>query len=147
MRTLLLILFFYLASCGDAPRNSKQLGVADLSKKTEDWNTEDSLFTIVRVDQRNQRVFVAVDSTVLTNVGKLRRFIENLGERYKFRDDLNVTFVQHAKYAGYKDELHATRGISYDTFYSHYLGEYNRNTKVFWLYPSLADKKVKFIFN
>jgi uncharacterized protein (DUF427 family) len=107
-------------------------------------NKEDSL-SIVRIDERNQRVFIVVDSTVLTDIEKLRVIVEDVDRKHKFRDDLNITFVQDAEYAGYKDELEATKGISYSEFYHHYLGEYNKKTKVFWTYPALQDKKVKFI--
>jgi hypothetical protein len=148
MRTFLLILLpLYFASCGDNPKIDKQPEVVKTNDITGNQNKIKTLFTVARTDNRSQRVFVVIDSSTLTNINKIRAIIKQVDSKYKFKDDLNVSFVSDNKYAGYKDELEETKGISYYEFYLNYLGEYNKGTKIFWTYPVLADKKVKYILD
>lgn len=148
MRTLLLILLpLYFVSCGDHPKMDTQPEVAITKDTTTNQNKGDSLFSITRTDNRNQIVFVVIDSNILADIKKIRAIIKQIDNKYKFRDDLNISFVSDPKYAGYKDELEETKGISYYEFYLNYLGEYNKDTKIFWTYPVLADRKVKYILD
>ena len=148
MRTFLLIfLLLYFASCGANPNFNKQ---ADLPTKTDTTiviSKRDSLYYVARTDQSSQRVFVVIDSNILKDINKIRTIIKQVDKKYKFYNDLNVSFVSDFKYAGYKDELEETKDISYYEFYLNYLGEYNKKTKIFWTYPALGDKKIKYMLD
>ncbi|XVJ65864.1 MAG: hypothetical protein HEQ40_06785 [Lacibacter sp.] len=148
MRMLLFILLpLYFVSCSDHPKMDTQPEVAITKDATANQNKGDSLFSIIRTDNRNQRVFVVIDSNILADIKKIKAIIKQIDNKYKFRDDLNISFVSNPKYAGYKDELEENKGISYYEFYLNYLGEYNKDTKIFWIYPVLADRKVKYILD
>ena len=147
IRSFLLILLPLFCSCGDNPKIDKQPEIVKLNDTTENHNKTKTSFTVTRTDSRSQRVFVVIDSNTLTDINKIKTIIKQVDSMYKFKDDLNVSFVSDSKYAGYKDELEETKGISYYEFYLNYLGEYNKGTKIFWTYPVLADKKVKYILD
>jgi hypothetical protein len=149
MRTLLSILLsLYFASCSDNSKIDKQQELGETTvEPNEKLNKKDSLFNIARIDERSQRVFVVIDSNILTDIKKIRTIIKQVDNKYSFRNDLNISFVTAFKYAGYKTDLEETKGISFYEFYLNYLGEYNKATKIFWTYPALADRKVKYIID
>lgn len=108
---------------------------------------KDSLFSVAIVDNKNKRVFIAIDSHLLADIPKIRTIIKEIDTKYPFGNDLNISFVTDKKYAGYKTDLEETRGISFYEFYLNYLGEYNKKNRIFWTYPALANRKVKYILD
>ena len=56
-------------------------------------------------------------------------------------------FFRTQLYAGYKDEFEDSKGIPGNEFFLNYLGEYNKQTKIYWTYPALSSKKVKYILD
>ena len=147
MRVFLPILLLLFFSCNDSPKIDNHSEQVIKNETTNNSNKSDSLYYVVRSDTRSQRIFVVIDSNILTDINKIRIIIKEVDKAYKFKDDLNVSFVSDSKYAGYKDELEEVKAISYYEFYLHYLGEYNKDTKIYWTYPALADKKVKYILD
>lgn len=136
--TQMVLLAFYLISCGSNPKPSKVF---------EKIDTNNLLFTVARIDTSNQRVFVIIDSAIITDIDKIKTIIKQVDDSYQFQYDLNVSFFSNSKYAGYKDEFEDKGVLSAKEFFQNYLGEYNRHTKTYWAYPALPTKKVKYIFD
>lgn len=144
------LLAILIASCNRSPNNSKgtvndRKEHVDSSKvKKAKSKTKDSLYSIVRIDKRSQRVFVVIDSAMTNNLKKIGFIIGQIKKAYQFDGQLNISFVSDSKYAGYKDELEMSAGISYWEFYNHYLGEYDQLSKEYWTFPALPEKKEKY---
>ena len=102
------------------------------------------LFSIARVDQRNQRVFVVLDTNYLADLRKITTIVKHIDSNYKFKDNLNVSFFSNAKYVGYKDEFGSQTSTPDTNFFRNYVGEYSKKSKEFWTYPSSPIQKVKY---
>lgn len=147
MRVLILILTLCLVSCAENQKhNTKEAGIAS-SSGSKSPTVNDTHYAVSRQDDRNQRVFVVLDSPILADIGMLRKIVKDVDSQYGFNDDLNISFVSNEKYAGYKDELWKIKGVPYEEFYRNYLGEYNKKSKVVWIFPALAHKKKKYIID
>ena len=147
MKPFIIIFVFCFISCNDAPKPNKQGDVIKTMDKNKGQKLNDSLFTVARIDNHSQRVFVVIDSNILNDINRIRTIIKEVNDRNKFKDDLNISFFSNKKYAGYKDEFEDNRGIPSKEFFLSYLGEYNKQTKIYWTYPTSPGKKVKYILD
>jgi len=142
-----MILFAFI-SCKEKPESDSTSVITnneiDSNNKLQ---KESSLFKIAKIDTGSQRIFVVIDTNFITNTKKIRTIIEQIDKLYKFRTDLRVSFVSDVRYADYKTELDEKKGIPYHEFHKNYLGEYEKSTKIYWTYPGLADRKVKYRLN
>jgi len=136
--TQIILLAFYLISCGDNPKPTEIF---------EKIDANNLLFTVARIDTINQRVFVVIDSVMIDDIDKIKTIIKQVDDSYEFQYDLNVSLFSNIKYVGYKDEFEDKGVLSAKEFFQNYLGEYNRHTKTYWAYPALPTKKVKYIFD
>ncbi len=116
------------------------------SQKDSTADSYAQLFNIAKIDSKNQRIFVVIDSNSASNIEIIKKIVQELSQQYRFHDDLNITFISESKYAGYKDSLQQENGISYSEFYSNYLGEFNKSSKSYWIFPAIPERKVKYIF-
>jgi hypothetical protein len=140
---LLIAAFFCFRSC----INNKNEGIQSETEKSNNvrkMKLTNELFVVARIDSTNQRVFVVIDSTSVTDINKVKLIVNQIDGHYKFKDDLNVSFVTAKKYADYKTNLNENKNIPYSEFYLNYLGEYNKSTKIYWTFPALPNRKTKY---
>jgi lipopolysaccharide export LptBFGC system permease protein LptF len=147
MKIVILIISFCFFSCIQDPKGNKQADVIKTKDNTEDPKLNDAPFTLARIDNRSQRVFVVIDSNIVNDIHKIRAIVKAVNDNNKFKDDLNISFFSNAKYAGFKDEFEDNKGIPNKDFFLSYIGEYNKKTKTYWTYPAAASKKVKYILD
>ena len=99
-------------------------------------------FKVVSLDfQGNDllRIFIAFDSTEITNKGLIQEAICQVKKEYK-SEYANISFFTDEKYANYKHELLFEDHVESNYWLNnYYLGEYDGKTSKFSTYPSATS--------
>lgn len=114
----------------------------------EGCKSEDSA-KIVRIDDRNERIFVVAQEGQISTSAKARKLLLPLQAFLKqCRPDWGktwaVSFFSDAKYAGYKSDENIASLVANGSWSKHYLAEYERQTQRLILNPAERDR-IKFL--
>lgn len=109
----------------------------------------DDAAKIVRIDDRNERIFVIAQLWQFNTTAKARKLLLPLQASLKqCRPDWGktwaVSFFSNAKYAGYKSDENVAALVANGTWAKAYLAEYERLTQRLILYPAERDR-IKFL--
>lgn len=130
-----------LLGCAESAKNEP----AESSKRKEmsvfTLTSIDSLYSIARVDTKSQRVFVVLDATAATDIAIIKQVIKEVKGQYPF-PKLMVSFFTDRRYAGFKTELGSAE--RYSDFLESWVGEYDSQSKEYWIYYGLPDKKRRY---
>lgn len=104
---------------------------------------------IVRIDDRNERIFVIAQVWQFNTPTKARKLLLPLQASLKqCRPDWGktwaVSFFSNAKYAGYKSDENVAALVANGSWAKAYLAEYERLTQRLILYPAERDR-IKFL--
>ena len=144
-RILLTIIILCCISCTDNKNSDSKSKLEKINSPEKSVYSEE-LFSIAKIDTNSQRVFVVIDSNFVADIKTIKLIVRRVEENYKFKNDLNVSFVSNKKYADYKTNLNENNNITYSEFYMNYLGEYNKASNTYWTFPALPERKIKYIF-
>lgn len=101
---------------------------------------------ISRIDERNERIFVIVDSKSLDVPGFVNKLLEN-AKRYitsckkEWSNGWSVSIFSDAKYSGYKDDPKLRQYVMDGSWEKAYLAEYDNGDMKLTLYPLLPNRK------
>lgn len=114
----------------------------------ESCKSDDSA-KIVRIDDRNERIFVVVHADQINTSAKARKLLLSLQASLKqCRPDWGktwaVSFFSDAKYAGYKSDENVAALVANGSWANAYLGEYERQTQRLILNPAQRER-IKFL--
>jgi hypothetical protein len=104
---------------------------------------------IVRIDDRNERVFVIVKTDQINTTAKARKLLFPLQASLKqcrpnWGRTWAVSFFSDAKYAGYKSDDNLAALVANGSWAKAYLGEYERQTQRLILNPAERER-IKFL--
>jgi hypothetical protein len=104
---------------------------------------------IVRIDDRNERVFVIVKTDQINTTAKARKLLFPLQASLKqcrpnWGRTWAVSFFSDAKYAGYKSDENLAALVANGSWAKAYLGEYERQTQKLILNPAERER-IKFL--
>ena len=104
---------------------------------------------IVRIDDRNERVFVVVKIDQINTTAKARKLLFPLQASLKqcrsnWGRTWAVSFFSDAKYAGYKSDDNLAALVANGSWARAYLGEYERQTQRLILNPAERER-IKFL--
>ncbi len=104
---------------------------------------------IVRIDDRNERVFVVVKIDQINTTAKARKLLFPLQASLKqcrsnWGRTWAVSFFSDAKYAGYKSDDNLASLVANGSWAKAYLGEYERQTQRLILNPAERER-IKFL--
>jgi hypothetical protein len=104
---------------------------------------------IVRIDDRNERVFVIVKTDQINTTAKARKLLFPLQASLKqcrpnWGRTWAVSFFSDAKYAGYKSDENLAALVANGSWAKAYLGEYERQTQRLILNPAERER-IKFL--
>jgi len=104
---------------------------------------------IVRIDDRNERVFVIVKIDQINTTAKARKLLFPLQASLKqcrpnWGRTWAVSFFSDAKYAGYKSDDNLAALVANGSWAKAYLGEYERQTQRLILNPAERER-IKFL--
>jgi hypothetical protein len=104
---------------------------------------------IVRIDDRNERIFVIVQETQINTTAKARKLLLPLQASLKqcrpgWERTWAVSFFSDAKYAGYKSDENVAALVANGAWAKAYLGEYERLTQRLILNPA-QHERIKFL--
>lgn len=106
----------------------------------ENCKSEDSA-KIVRVDDRNERIFVIARDDQINTTAKARKLLLPLQASLKqcrpgWGKEWAISFFSDAKYAGYKSDENMAAFVANGRWAKAYLGEYERQTQRLILNPA-----------
>ena len=116
--------------------------------RQESCKSDDSA-KIVRIDDRNERIFVIAQESQINTTAKARKLLLPLQASLKqcrpnWGRTWAVSFFSDAKYAGYKSDDNMAALVANGSWAKAYLAEYERQTQRLILNP--ADKsRLKFL--
>ena len=122
--------------------------IAAQAPRPESCKSDDSA-KIVRIDDRNERIFVTVHVDQINTSAKARRVLLALEASLKqcrtgWGNTWSVSFFSDAKYAGYKHEDSVAALVANGSWAKAYLGEYERQTGKLIMNP--ADReRIRFL--
>ena len=104
---------------------------------------------IVRIDDRNERIFVIAQESQINTTAKARKLLLLLQSSLKqcrpgWGKTWAVSFFSNAKYAGYKSDEDVAALVANGSWAKAYLGEYERLTQRLILYPA-EHERIKFL--
>jgi hypothetical protein len=104
---------------------------------------------IVRIDDRNERVFIIVKIEQINTTVKARKLLFPLQASLKqcrpnWGRTWAVSFFSDAKYAGYKSDDNMAALVANGSWAKAYLGEYERQTQRLILNPAERER-IKFL--
>lgn len=104
---------------------------------------------IVRIDDRNERIFVIARVDQLNTTAKARKLLLPLEASLKqcrpnWGRTWAVSFFSEAKYAGYKSDESVAALVANGSWAKAYLGEYERQTQRLVLNPAERER-IKFL--
>ncbi|PYT79277.1 MAG: hypothetical protein DMG40_17360 [Acidobacteria bacterium] len=110
----------------------------------ESCKSDDSA-KIVRIDDRNERIFVIVRVDQINTVSKARKVLLPLQASLKqcrpgWGKTWSVSFFSDAKYAGYKYEDNVAALVANGSWSKAYLGEYERQTQRLIMNPAERER-------
>ena len=114
----------------------------------ESCKSDDSA-RIVRIDDRNERIFVVARVDQINTTAKARKVLLSLQASLKqcrtgWGNTWSVSFFSDAKYAGYKHEDAVAALVANGSWAKAYLGEYERQTGKLIMHP--ADRaRIRFL--
>ena len=114
----------------------------------ESCKSDDSA-KIVRIDDRNERVFVIARVEQINTTAKARKLLLPLQASLKqcrpnWGRTWAVSFFSDAKYAGYKSDENVAALVANGSWAKAYLGEYERQTQRLVLNPAERER-IKFL--
>jgi len=114
----------------------------------ESCKSDDSA-KIVRIDDRNERIFVIARVDQLNTTAKARKLLLPLEASLKqcrpnWGRTWAVSFFSEAKYAGYKSDENVAALVANGSWAKAYLGEYERQTQRLVLNPAERER-IKFL--
>lgn len=109
----------------------------------------DDLAKIVRIDDRNERIFVIAQESQINTTARARKLLLLLQASLKqcrpgWGETWAVSFFTDPKYAGYKSDENVAALVANGTWARAYLGEYERLTQRLILNPAQRDR-IKFL--
>ena len=118
------------------------------SPPQESCKSDDSA-KIVRIDDRNERIFVIVHADQINTTVKARKVLLSLQASLKqcrtgWGNTWSVSFFSDAKYAGYKHEDSVAALVANGSWARAYLGEYERQTGKLIMNPAERER-IKFL--
>lgn len=124
-------------------------GTAVAQTAPEPGCKSDDAAKIVRIDDRNERIFVIAQVWQFNTTAKARKLLLPLQASLKqCRPDWGktwaVSFFSNAKYAGYKSDENVAALVANGSWAKSYLAEYERQTQRLILYPAERDR-IKFL--
>ena len=122
--------------------------VAAQTPPQESCKSDDSA-KIVRIDDRNERIFVIAQESQINTSAKARKLLLPLQASLKqCRPDWGktwaVSFFADPKYAGYKSDDNLAALVANGSWAKAYLGEYERQTQRLILNPAERER-IKFL--
>jgi len=104
---------------------------------------------IVRIDDRNERIFVIAQANQINTTAKARKLLLPLQASLKqcrpgWGRTWAVSFFSDPKYAGYKSEDNLAALVANGSWAKAYLGEYERQTQRLILNPAERER-IKFL--
>lgn len=114
----------------------------------ESCKSDDSA-KIVRIDDRNERIFVIARVEQINTTAKARKLLLPLEASLKqcrpnWGRTWAVSFFSDAKYAGYKSDENVAALVANGSWAKAYLGEYERQTQRLVLNPAERER-IKFL--
>ena len=114
----------------------------------ESCKSDDSV-KIVRIDDRNERIFVIAQESQINTTAKARKLLLLLQTSLKqcrpsWGKTWAVSFFADPKYAGYKSDENVAALVANGTWAKAYLGEYERLTQRLVLNPAERER-IKFL--
>lgn len=114
----------------------------------ESCKSDDSA-KIVRIDDRNERIFVIAQESQINTTAKARKLLLPLQASLKqcrpnWGKTWAVSFFTDPKYAGYKSDENVAALVANGTWTKAYLGEYERLTQRLILNPA-QHERIKFL--
>jgi hypothetical protein len=118
--------------------------VAAQAPPQESCKSDDSE-KIVRIDDRNERIFVIAQANQINTTAKARKLLFPLQASLKqcrpnWGRAWAVSFFSDAKYAGYKSDENLAALVANGSWAKAYLGEYERQTQRLILNPAEREK-------
>jgi hypothetical protein len=100
---------------------------------------------IVRIDDRNERIFVIVHIDQIDTVAKARKVLLSLQQSLKqcrpgWGKAWAVSFFSDAKYAGYKSDDNVAAFVANGSWSQAYLAEYERQTQRLVMNPAERER-------
>ena len=101
---------------------------------------------IVRIDDRNERLFIETTTTKVANFKAMRRMVSDAGTyigkcHTKWGQGWSLSVFANKKYAGYKDEESIRKYVTSGEWEKAYLAEYDNTTKTLVRYPLQPEKR------
>ena len=109
----------------------------------------DDAAKIVRIDDRNERIFVIAQANQINTTAKARKLLLVLQASLKqcrpgWGRTWAVSFFSDARYAGYKSDDNMAAFVANGRWSEAYLGEYERPTQRLILNPA-ARERIRFL--
>jgi hypothetical protein len=106
---------------------------------------ENMYFEIVKIDERNERLFVVIELKIIKNFKLTEEVIEQAWvfinkNKPSWSNRWNVSFFSDKKYASYKDDIKVSKG----SWRENYLAEYKNENNLLILFPLRPNKRVEF---
>ncbi len=100
---------------------------------------------IVRIDDRNERIFVIVQVSQIDTVARARKVLLSLQSSLKqcrpgWGNTWAVSFFSNAKYAGYKSDDNMAAFVANGSWSKAYLAEYERETQRLIMNPAERER-------
>jgi hypothetical protein len=104
-----------------------------------------SNYQIVKIDERNERLFVITDIETIENIGSVKEIIRQASIFiYKGRKGWSckwsISFFSNKKFAAYKDDESVLQYVVDGSWSKNYLAEYYNENQILTRFPLQPDK-------
>jgi hypothetical protein len=119
-------------------------GMVAQTPPQESCKSDDSA-KIIRIDDRNERIFVIAQVNQINSTAKARKLLLSLQVSLKqcrpgWGRTWSVSFFSDPKYAGYKSDDNMAAFVASGNWSKAYLGEYERQTQRLIMNPAEREK-------
>jgi len=122
------------------------LSLSILNSSYGGGNEQKSSFNIVKIDNKNERLFVIASENTINNIKTTKEIISQGAEFIKnnkagWSSKWNISFFSEKKYAAYKYDESVIELVVDGSWEKNYLAEYDNRKKTLILFPLQPNKR------